>query len=181
MGNRRLGAPERPSEQDLRSAGPGDGFFGGHVPYYSSVNQACQSPLNTAALDTGRMSEVGKRVRGLRKALGLTQEQLSRRAGVSQPTISHIERGHTADLTGANLSALCGVLRTNAEFLLHGKGTPSPPLQAELEERELIDLFRRMDHDQQQALLTFVRSMKIGSGTPNESNPYPGAKRAAAN
>lgn len=127
------------------------------------------------------MSEVGKRVRGLRKALGLTQEQLSRRAGVSQPTISHIERGHTADLTGANLSALCVVLRTNADFLLHGKGSPSPPLQAELEERELLDLFRRMDPEQQQALLSFVRSMKIGSGQPNESNPFPGAKRAASN
>jgi transcriptional regulator with XRE-family HTH domain len=126
------------------------------------------------------MSEVGKRVRGLRKALGLTQEQLSRRAGVSQPTISHIERGHTADLTGANLSALCVVLRTNADFLLHGKGSPSPPLQAELEERELIDLFRQMSPDHQQALLTFVRSMNSSGGAPNETNPFPAAKRAEA-
>lgn len=38
--------------------------------------------------------ELGNRLRLLREAHGLTQRELATRAGIAQPTLTHIERGH---------------------------------------------------------------------------------------
>ena len=124
------------------------------------------------------MSDMGKRVRALRKALGLTQVQLAKLARVGQPAISDIERGDTAEMMGPTLTALCGALRTNPDWLLNGRGSPSQPVHTDLDEGELLALFRALAEQQRAALLIVARSMQSSMPAPSVTNPYPARLRA---
>lgn len=57
-----------------------------------------------------RLSEIGKRIREQRLALGLTQEQLAKLSQLSRTTINQMENGTLVDLGFAKLSNLLGVL-----------------------------------------------------------------------
>lgn len=123
-------------------------------------------------------STVGGRVKALRTALGLTQVQLSKKSGVPQPTISDIERGHTKDLVGDNLTRLCAALNTNPQWLIFSKGTSGPAIQADIDESELLHLYRALSDEQKASLLSVVRSMQAANPqAPSATNPYPQAVR----
>jgi len=62
------------------------------------------------AAGVGIMQSIGQLIRERRLALGMTQEQLEQRTGVSQTYISQIERGHTQRPEPATLRALSSVL-----------------------------------------------------------------------
>jgi transcriptional regulator with XRE-family HTH domain len=124
---------------------------------------------------TADMSDVGKRVRALRKSRGLTQVVLAKRVGVSQPAISDIERGDTTAMLGPTLSELAKALGTNADWLLTGKGSPGRVPDTGLSESELLELFRAMSEDDREALLRVARSMhKGGNPAPSAVDPFPG-------
>lgn len=66
------------------------------------------------------MATFGERLREARKAAGLTQAALAQRSGVSQTTVSDIERGRNSSSAEAVALALaCGVM---AEWLAEGRG-----------------------------------------------------------
>ncbi|MCI0581768.1 MAG: helix-turn-helix domain-containing protein [Chloroflexi bacterium] len=56
------------------------------------------------------VSAVGKAVRDLRTAIGWSQRELARRAGVSQSMVCVVERGSAPDLTFSTAAALVGAL-----------------------------------------------------------------------
>lgn len=121
---------------------------------------------------------VGGRVKALRTTLGLTQVQLSKKSGVPQPTISDIERGHTKDLAGDNLTRLCAALNTNPQWLIFSKGTPGPAIQTDIDESELLNLYRALSDEQKASLLSVVRSMQTANPqAPSATNPFPNAVR----
>lgn len=66
------------------------------------------------------MDTFGSRVRETRKALKWTQKQLASAAGLSQTTISDIERGRND--SSADIIALARSLRVSAEWLADGRG-----------------------------------------------------------
>lgn len=66
--------------------------------------------------------EIGQRVRNLRKAQGLSQEQLAEKAGISTTHMSHIETGSTK-LSLPVLAELTGALNTSSDELLFGRRT----------------------------------------------------------
>lgn len=57
-----------------------------------------------------RLSEIGKRIREQRLAMGLTQDQLARMGELSRTTINELENGTLVDLGYARLTNLLGVL-----------------------------------------------------------------------
>lgn len=61
--------------------------------------------------------QLGKRVRIRRNVLGITQEELADKIGVSTSFIGHIERG-SRKLSVETLYALCKALDTSADFLM---------------------------------------------------------------
>ena len=76
--------------------------------------------------------DFGQRVRALRRAKGLTQEDLAQKTGISPSFLGHIERGSRI-CSLETLCALCNVLETNPHYLLAsgleseiGPGRPSP-------------------------------------------------------
>ena len=59
--------------------------------------------------DYGKM---GKRIRQIRKAKGWSQDELSKRCGISMSFLGHIERG-TRIMSLETFASICTVLDTN--------------------------------------------------------------------
>jgi transcriptional regulator with XRE-family HTH domain len=60
----------------------------------------------------------GERLRRLREAKGWTQEELERRSGVRQATISQLESGQQTDAMGATWRALADTLDEMVDYLM---------------------------------------------------------------
>lgn len=82
-------------------------------------NRLCGSRLNHNC----DMETFGYRVRAARKTRGMTQTQLAAASGLSQTTISDIERGRNA--SSADIVALARALDVRAEWLADGRGPRS--------------------------------------------------------
>lgn len=94
--------------------------------------------------------DLGKRVRKLRRANGLTQEGLAEKIDISASFMGHIERGsRIASLE--TLVALCTALKVSPAYLL-AASLPSeledhmPPAMSS-EERSKLSAFLRMAQD----------------------------------
>jgi transcriptional regulator with XRE-family HTH domain len=70
-------------------------------------------------------STVGNRVRELRLNMGMSQAELARKCGCSQPTLSNIEHGRTKDVQFWVLEGLAKHLGTTAQHLVHGPQQPA--------------------------------------------------------
>lgn len=65
------------------------------------------------------MGSVGEQVRQLRLAAGLTQEELARRTGSTQPAVARLEAGRSVP-TLATLEKLARALGQDLHLLLRG-------------------------------------------------------------
>jgi transcriptional regulator with XRE-family HTH domain len=77
----------------------------------------------------------GRRIRAGRYRAGLSQRQLANRSGVSQSTISRLERGRCLGLTFIRLVAICSAMGTDFPFGScphdHRCRWPSSPLESD--------------------------------------------------
>lgn len=90
------------------------------------------SPDNAGVAD----KSVGVRLKHARKLRGLNQEDLAKKAHISQSAISELETGLSRSPWGTNLIALAQSLDINPEWLASGKGPmdgAAPPLPIEAE------------------------------------------------
>jgi transcriptional regulator with XRE-family HTH domain len=69
------------------------------------------------------MNELSDRLRQLRRAMNLSQKELARQAGVSQPYIAELEQGVKKPSVEV-LQKLCDALGCSADFLLGLAETP---------------------------------------------------------
>lgn len=106
-------------------------------------------------------STLGSRVRALRKALGLTQVQLSTAVGIKQPSLVAIEKDETkaANIKAETIRKMSKALRTNPNFLLTGRDSPVEPQSLSVEEKEIIDIYRQIGPRTQEAVLSYLRSV----------------------
>ena len=79
---------------------------------------------------------IGQRVRALRRAAELTQEELAKQAGISASFLGHIERGSRI-LSVETLMALCVALSATPNELL---GMEYASLSAPLPERATVSV-----------------------------------------
>jgi transcriptional regulator with XRE-family HTH domain len=73
------------------------------------------------------MSPVGKRLKQLREAAGLTQQELAFRAGLSVSNLSQIEQGKKADPRASTLLALARALGVTMESFFEPAEEAKPP------------------------------------------------------
>lgn len=66
------------------------------------------------------LEALGKRIRERRLELGMTQQELAKRAGIAQSTLSALEQGKTEK--SRDLVSIAQALRTNPTFLATGVG-----------------------------------------------------------
>lgn len=69
------------------------------------------------------MTSIGKRIRELRVAKGISQSTLAAGAGITQPSLSQIESGATESLSATTLDGLSKALGVTHAQLLHGEFT----------------------------------------------------------
>lgn len=99
--------------------------------------------------------DIGSKLRYLRKARHLSSVELAQRANVSQSSISDIECNRRSPRLNT-LSSLSRALGLPLSELLPVDDLLEHPLKEE--EREILDLFSRMNESQQKHLLEFLRS-----------------------
>lgn len=75
---------------------------------------------NAASRYADDVETMGQRIRALREAQGMSQEQLGRACGVTRGSISQWEIGITGNIRLSTFLTLCDVLHTDPHFLVHG-------------------------------------------------------------
>jgi len=72
-----------------------------------------------------KLHEIGTRIKSLRKEKGLTQEQLSKIAGISRVTLGKLERGQVGSISIKTLDIILSYLHYEIEFQsFEGFGLP---------------------------------------------------------
>ncbi|BDR82589.1 helix-turn-helix domain-containing protein [Clostridium tetani] len=83
--------------------------------------------------------EYGKRLKCLRKELGLTQSEFAKKLNMSRSNIGNIEIG-IINLSDRNINDICRIFNVNKEWLETGKG---PMFNTLDEDKELLDFVIR--------------------------------------
>jgi transcriptional regulator with XRE-family HTH domain len=100
---------------------------------------------------------IGKRLKDLRKARGLTQVELARQVGIPQTLLSEYERG-TVRLHGAMVTGLAKMLHASTDELLSVK-----PLKenGSFQDRRLFRRLQRIEKLPKRAKQTLLRTIDL--------------------
>jgi len=93
---------------------------------------------DTSLMNRHLLLQLGDRLRGLRKARGMTAEQLAQAAGITRKTLRSVESGDPTPAIGTYLRVMA-VLGVNGELALLAGGalSPAPPGSAAARSRRL--------------------------------------------
>lgn len=105
------------------------------------------------------MVTIGQRVRLLRKKRGFSQVELAQLVGISQGTLSLIERNETEMPAGDTVAGLCRALKTTPDFLIAGGGDPDS-IESAMQEHELVFLWRSLPEDARRLVLESAHAVK---------------------
>jgi transcriptional regulator with XRE-family HTH domain len=76
------------------------------------------------------LGSLGKRLKGMREAAGLTQQRLAVKAGVSVSSLFQLEQGQKTDPRISTVAALAGALGVSVDDLLGPPAGPKKPARA---------------------------------------------------
>jgi transcriptional regulator with XRE-family HTH domain len=114
--------------------------------------------------DSGLGTEgVAVRIREARRALGLTQDELARRVGVSRSAIAQWETDRTGQVR-ANLARVAAVLGVSIGYLVAGESEPGLVNVETADERALLSLYRQIPEPGRSELLRNARRMAGAQG-----------------
>lgn len=99
--------------------------------------------------------EIGQRIRKIRKARGLSQEQLAERAGISATHMSHIETANTK-LSLPVFVAIAEVLEISADALLYDEKRES----VSAVQNDIASVLERCDARQARIIAEIVKGVK---------------------
>lgn len=128
--------------------------------------------------DPEAITTFGERLAIARKARGLSQNKLAKRAGCSQPLISQIEAGGPdapADLKSELMMKISDALGVSARWLLWGTGPVSKWTPLNEEDRALILSYRALPAPFQEHVRRVISSLLTASSAPSAVNPFPPA------
>jgi transcriptional regulator with XRE-family HTH domain len=108
----------------------------------------------------GEDVSVASRIRQSRQALGLTQEELARRIGVSRSAVAQWETDRTGQVR-ANLTRVAAVLGVSAGYLLAGDQNQAFLTAEGADERALLNLYRSLREDQRAELLRLAHGLAV--------------------
>ena len=120
---------------------------------------------------------IGDRVRDRRLQLGLRQVELAKQAGITQPSLSAIERGDSKTVKGNTLMRLAGALAINPEYLRTGRGSTAFPIDPNADESEALGIYRALPPNLRQAWIDSGHAL-VRSVRPSVADPYPTAPKS---
>jgi len=115
---------------------------------------------------------VGDRIRERLVELGITQAELARRVELKQPTINALIRGNSRSST--HLHKIARVLKTTPAYLAGETDDPSaeaPDEQLTIDERDAVELLRRLSTRDREAVLQLARTLSNGAGPKPPAPP----------
>lgn len=115
------------------------------------------------------MSTIGERVRFLRKKRGYSQVELAALVGISQGSLSLIERNETEVPAGSTVAGLCRALRTTPDFLIAGAGDPDS-IDSAIQEHELVFLWRDLPEEARKLILENAHAVRRAFGPVKTNN-----------
>lgn len=101
---------------------------------------------------------MGKRIKALRIEKKMSQMQLAKKAGISQPVISDYENDLVKDYRAHILMKLAAALETTPEYLVTGKGEKNI-FTVSATNRELVSIIEQLTPDAKAALLLAAKAM----------------------
>ncbi len=106
---------------------------------------------------------VAARIREARRALGLTQDELARRVGVSRSAVAQWETDRTGQVR-ANLARVAAVLGVSIGYLITGESETGLVNVETADERALLSLYRQIPEPGRSELLRNARRMAAVQG-----------------
>lgn len=125
-----------------------------HVNLYDVKRHTFAELTHNSGMDT-----VGKRIRELRSARKLTQEQVAKAIGIKQGSFTQLETGKSKGPATSTLFRLARFFDVDPEWLMTGKGSQQQISSLSEQESELILLFRSVSQEAQQYVLGRARNV----------------------
>ena len=111
--------------------------------------------LNGGALNTGKMKDVGSRIREVRKSMHLSQDALAEMVKISPSHMSDVENGKT-NISLDVFMRITEALQVSSDWILR----TNVPSVAHLQSGEIADILSDCSASETQALIKLLRSMK---------------------
>jgi transcriptional regulator with XRE-family HTH domain len=105
-------------------------------------------------------TDIGTRVRDVRRERGWTQDEFARRVGVSRSAVAQWETGRAGQVTG-NLTRIAEVLGIGVEFLTFGNDKRAPGQVGQGDELALLRLYRECTPEDRQLALRMLRRLAL--------------------
>src|SRR5258708_11645249 len=103
-------------------------------------------------------TQMGLRIRDVRRERGWTQEQLANAVGVSRSAVAQWETGRAGQVT-TNLTRIAEVLEVGVEYLMYGDDKRGPVEPRMGDELALLRLYRECSARARQLLLRTTRRL----------------------
>src|SRR5580658_3647086 len=103
-------------------------------------------------------TEMGIRIRDIRRERGWTQDQLASAVGVSRSAVAQWETGRAGQVT-TNLTRIAEVLEIGVEYIMYGDDKRSPAEARLGDEMALLRLYRDCSAEDRQLLLRTARRL----------------------
>jgi transcriptional regulator with XRE-family HTH domain len=102
---------------------------------------------------------VGERIRKLRLARKLTQEQLAKVLGIKQGSVTQLETGKSKSPKSSTLTKAARYFEVDPEWLMTGKGPQQPVASLDPVEAELIAFYRDLSPEGQAYVFGSAKSV----------------------
>ena len=101
------------------------------------------------------------RIKDARIRAGLSQAELARRSGISQPSLHDLESGKSKTARSTTLVHLAEALGQTPEWLAGGKGASLTTSTRTAAEEALLSDFRRLNSSEKRVVVRMIRALVI--------------------
>ena len=105
-------------------------------------------------------TQMGIRIRDVRREHGWTQDQLATAVGVSRSAVAQWETGRAGQVT-TNLTRIALVMEVGVEYLMYGDDKRAPAEARQGDELALLRLYRECSGEDRQLLLRTARRLAM--------------------
>jgi transcriptional regulator with XRE-family HTH domain len=117
---------------------------------------------------SSRPEDIGRRIKERREARGFTQEQLAAVSGVTQGTLSSLEKGRTKEPEASTILSVAAALKTSPYMLMYDH---LPPAAVEHTIAAIAHVWDRLTDRQRLQVIAYAQGL-LDAGTGPSSGPH---------
>ncbi|WP_425477033.1 helix-turn-helix domain-containing protein [Cognatiluteimonas weifangensis] len=110
------------------------------------------------------MMQLGDRIKSARERACLSQAELASQSGITQQSLSNLERGKSRSLNGDALLQMARALGCSPDWLVYGDGASSSDSAALREDEQLLlSIFRGLGREEKRLVVRLLRGLTAAS------------------